>query len=215
MMNKIIAAAVMTTIGLGTTAANAKVFNGFAVGANAGVAIAAGKIKDGPRFNKTYGIYGIQFDYHASKANSFYWGLGLDFNMYSGELKKSAIDDDGNTGIFKEKYRWSSEFDGRFGMNFCNKAIVYGLVGAKLYQKSHDLKVIIPGLGTAKSSKSEVSLVPVVGTGFQVALGEKMSAGVEYRVSFDQKTTYKIDGEKVASKKTQSHAILAKVSYHF
>ncbi len=180
MMKKVIAA-VLITAAAGSQA-DATVFNGFAVGVNGGVTILKQHNHGG---EKVLGTYALQADYDMSKINSFYAGLGLDFALYTGKA--------GNRHA-SYKYNWSSEADIRLGYNFCDRTVVYGLVGTKLVNS----KATYFG-----HSKKHTKFAPVIGLGAKTKLAEKISGGLEYRYAF--KNAHKI----------MNHAVLARVSYHF
>lgn len=188
MMKKIIAAAFITTVGISATTANAAVFNGFGMGVGAGLTIATAEFK-GPYHKYTdsevYGIYQIVFEYEKSRANCFYWGMGLDGSLYFSK----------NEHIGK-LYNWSSELDARFGYNICNRGAIYGIFGLKLYQYK---------------SNNDVNLAPVFGAGGKLRITNHISLGLEYKYALEKKYHYN-HGKTVD---LNSHTILTKVSYHF
>lgn len=184
MFKKIIAAAFISAVGMNISTADAAVFNGFGVGAGAGVTIATAKAKN-PGFGTTHhsqtsGILQILFEYEKSRANCFYWGLGLDASLYYGKNKV---------------YKWSDNLDARFGYNFCNRGVVYGLVGMKLYHYRH---------------ASGVNLAPVFGAGGKLKIAKNVSVGLEYKYAIEKK--YRHNHSKID---VDSHTILTRVTYHF
>lgn len=209
-MKKIIASAVIAAATL--SASQAAVFNGASAGLTMGTLTSKFDNKvNTTKFNasKTFGSYGVHFDYDRSACNSFYWGLGLDFAMYSGTMKKTsrAL----NLKV-KSTYSWSSEFDVRLGYNFGNAAAVYGLAGLRLYDKTIKLFNATTNAQVAKESKTR--LAPTLGLGAKVKVSDKVSVGAEYRYAFERKETFKTIN-LTAKSKQHSHAALAKVSYHF
>ncbi|WP_139016856.1 hypothetical protein [Candidatus Odyssella thessalonicensis] len=69
----------------------ANVFKGYSVGLSAGILSSHNNISTKeymPVSNykskayKAFGSYGIQFGYHYSSANSWYWGVGVDLLLY-------------------------------------------------------------------------------------------------------------------------------------
>lgn len=214
-MKKIIASAVIAAATL--SASQAAVFNGASAGLTLGTLITKydAKLKANntnvrlAKLSKALGSYGVHFDYDRSAANSFYWGLGLDFAMYSGKATKTIDDIKA-----KMSYSWSSEFDVRLGYNFCNNVAAYGLTGLRLYKK--DFKMIDTDDNSTFFKKSKTRLAPVIGLGAKVKVSDKVSVGAEYRYAFERKETTALIGTGASIKETQrSHAVLAKVSYHF
>ena len=209
-MKKIIASAVIAAATL--SASQAAVFNGASAGLTLGTLTSKFDNKiGGTKFNasKTFGAYGVHFDYDRSSCNSFYWGLGLDFSLYSGKMQKSfALL---NTKV-KATYSWSSEFDVRLGYNFGNSAVVYGLAGLRLQDKT--IKILNATTNVLLAKESKTRLAPTIGLGAKVKVSDKVSVGAEYRYAFERKET--LTGiNHVAKSKQTSHAALAKVSYHF
>lgn len=175
MMKKVIAAALITAA-VGSQA-EATVFNGFAVGVNAG----ATQLRDAHGHGKkTLGTYGIQFDYEASKSNSLYWGLGLDVSLYSGKSKSHG---------WSYKYNFSSELDAHLGYNFCNQTVAYGLAGVKLVNSK---------ISGYHASKKHTKFAPVIGAGVKTKVTDKVSAGLEYRYAF--KNDHKITNHAVLTR---------------
>lgn len=213
-MKKIIASALIAAATL--SASQAAVFNGYSAGLTAGTLIAKydAKIKannttvDLMKMSKALGSYGVHFDYDRSAANSFYWGLGLDFSIYSGHAKKTNKDLKA-----KMSYSWSSELDTRLGYNFCNNVAAYGLVGLRLYKKT--FKLIDTDDNSTLYNKTKTRLAPVIGFGTKVKVSDKVSVGAEYRYAFERKETTSILGVASIKETQSSHAVLAKVSYHF
>ncbi|MBX3457746.1 MAG: porin family protein [Candidatus Paracaedibacteraceae bacterium] len=206
-MKKIIASAVIAAATL--SASQAAVFNGASAGLTMGTLTSKFDNKvNGTKFNasKTFGSYGIHFDYDRSSSNSFYWGLGLDFAMYSGKMQKtSAL----LNRKLKATYSWSSEFDVRLGYNFCNHVAVYGLAGLRLYDKTIKMFNATTNVQVVKESKTR--LAPTLGLGAKVKVSDAVSFGAEYRYAFERKETL----GTIAKSKQSSHAALVKVSYHF
>lgn len=184
MFKKIISTAFVSAVAMNISTADAAVFNGFGVGVGAGVTIATAKVKQtgfgSSHYSKTNGILQILFEYEKSKANCFYWGLGLDASLYYGKNKV---------------YKWSDNLDARFGYNFCDRGVVYGLVGMKLYQYKH---------------LNSVRLAPVFGVGGKLKVANNISVGLEYKYAIEKR--YSRHNVKVD---IDSHTILTKVSYHF
>ncbi|AIK97111.1 outer membrane protein [Candidatus Odyssella acanthamoebae] len=214
-MKKIIASAVVAAATL--SASQAAVFNGYSAGITAGSFSSQNRWnhKDNgttqkEKLNKTFGTYGIHFDYDRSAPNAFYWGLGLDAMLFSG--KKTHTDQE--EGIKETlKYTWSSELNARLGYNICNNAAVYGLVGVRAYHKK--LKALDTDDNSVIYKLEKTRLAPVIGAGIKAKVAANISAGVEYRYAFEKKRTWKYaDGSK-SELKQDSHAVLAKVSYHF
>ena len=197
-MKKIIASAVIAAATL--SASQAAVFNGASAGLTMGTNTTTFKDKDvdGTTTNhKTIGLYGIHFAYDFSKANSVYFGLGLD--VLSGFTKMKFKEDEGK---FTVKYRVSSELDAKLGYNICNQTVLYGLVGGKVYNYASK--------DSDGDKSSDTHFAPVIGLGAATKVSEKISAGLEYRYSFDRTTK-----DEDSKFKMRSHAVLAKVSYHF
>lgn len=214
-MKKIITSAVVAAATL--SASQAAVFNGASVGLSAGTLTSQNTIKHtvvgAPNYttklNKTGGSFGVHFDYDRSHSNSFYWGLGVDFMFNSGTAKKQ--DKNFTNYRYKIQNSWFSEFDLRLGYNVCNNAIVYGLVGLRLFESKITANV---QNRSPLYKKTKTELAPTLGAGFKVKVASNLSAGLEYRYAFEQNTTFK--GLNFKDKvKQSSHAVLAKVSYHF
>lgn len=214
-MKKIIASALIAAATL--SASQAAVFNGYSAGLTAGVLSAktkhsfkANNITDSTKINKTYGAYGVHFDYDRSASNAFYWGLGLDFLLHSGKGTKTA-----NGLKSSVKYSWSSELDARLGYNFCNNVVAYGLAGVRLAKKVSDFNVKkTVGLVTvtARAKKSSAEFAPTLGFGAKVKVSDQISVGAEYRYAFEGTEKTATSNQKI---KQSSQAVLAKVSYHF
>lgn len=217
-MKKIIACAVVVAATLSTS--QAAVFNGASVGLSAGTLTSKYTAKTSvlgfhakKSVNNTFGTYGIHFDYDRSHANTFYWGMGLDFMLYSGSKSKNIVDADGDVAKLTTKYSWSSELDARFGYNFCNNAIVYGLAGLRLYDKN--IKLIDTFDGEVVYKKHKTKVAPVIGAGFKAKVTNNISAGIEYRYAFEREDKYSVNNIAHLKVTQDSHAVLAKVSYHF
>ncbi len=209
-MKKIIVSAVIAAATL--SASQAAVFNGASAGLTVGTLTSKFDNKvNSTKFNasKTFGSYGIHFDYDRSSCNSFYWGLGLDFAVYSGKLSKTSTQVNLKSTA---TYSWSSEFDVRLGYNFGNTVAVYGLTGLRLYDKTIKFFNATTNAQVAKESKTR--LAPTLGLGAKVKVSDKVSLGAEYRYAFKRKETSKAINVSVKSKQS-SHAALVKVSYHF
>lgn len=205
-MKKIIASAVIAAATL--SASQAAVFNGASAGLTMGTLTSKYDNKaNTTKFNasKTFGAYGVHFDYDRSSCNSFYWGLGLDFAIYSGKMQKTSALLNLKA---KATYSWSSEFDVRLGYNFGNTVAVYGLAGVRLYDKTIKLYNATTNALLAKESKTRFA--PTLGLGAKVKVADKVSVGAEYRYAFERKETF-----GTVKSKQSSHAVLAKVSYHF
>lgn len=213
MIKKVITAALVT---VAASQADAAVFNGFAVGANAGIMHTTNEIKvanvnwTGKHLDKTVGVFGIQFDYDKTTTSGFYWGLGLDFDFYTGKYDKKFTDGL-NTLDISYKYNWSSEFDVRLGYNFCKQTIVYGLFGVRAYEKKSKVDLNSDPL----NHKNETRGAPVVGLGVKTKLSDKISGGVEYRYAVEKNNKYVYNGVTVLTEKIDNHSVLARVSYHF
>ncbi|WP_010300279.1 outer membrane protein [Candidatus Odyssella thessalonicensis] len=230
-MKKIIASAVVAIATL--SASQAAVFNGASAGLTAGVL----NTNNTFRFNhdvpgvtngshksaaaKGLGSFGIHFDYDRSAANAFYWGLGLDLMFYTGKATKSSAITDATIGVnvpvkMEAKYKWSSEVDARFGYNFCNNVVAYALTGLRFYNK--EVKISLNN-ENFKDKARKHRFAPVLGAGVKAKVTNNLSVGAEYRYAFERKMTDKGDVLGVlsynAQLKQQSHAVLAKVSYHF
>ncbi|MBW8309544.1 MAG: outer membrane beta-barrel protein [Candidatus Paracaedibacteraceae bacterium] len=232
-MKKIIASAVVAAATL--SASQAAVFNGYSVGITGGSFTSHNKLKATGakgKLDKTFGTYGIHFDYDRSAPNAFYWGLGLDVMVFSGKKSQTGTVPvrgvvgvralDGNlSSTLKLRYRWSSELDARFGYNICNNAAVYGLVGARAYNKIFTVNTsfngTVNGAATNASNSDKVKktrIAPVVGAGIKAKIAANLSAGLEYRYAFEREEKY-TGFETKAKFKQDAHAVLAKVSYHF
>ncbi len=216
-MKKIIASAVIAAATL--SASQAAVFNGASAGLTAGTLTSKTKhsfkkdsVFGSAKFNKTYGAYGVHFDYDRSAANSFYWGLGLDVLLHSGKSSKTV------SGLKSTvKYSWSSEFDARFGYNFCNNVVAYGLAGIRLYKKEFNMnttKTVGATVVKATMKKTGSELAPTLGLGAKVKVSDKISLGAEYRYAFEKDVKSNNNGG-TQKLKNSSHAVLAKVAYHF
>lgn len=216
-MKKIIASAIVAAATL--SASQAAVFNGYSAGLTAGVV--SSKVKHSHKFNnvternnlnKTYGAYGVHFDYDRSASNSFYWGLGLDFLVASGKKTKTITGQKASV-----KYSWMSELDARLGYNFCNNVAVYGLAGLRLYKKESSFnirKVSGATISTSSMKETGTRFAPTLGLGAKVKVSNQISLGAEYRYAFEKDEKY--NSNQISQKaKNSSHAVLAKVSYHF
>ena len=213
-MKKIIASAVIAAATL--SASQAAVFNGASAGLTMGTLITKydAKLKVAntnvtlAKMSKALGSYGIHFDYDRSASNAFYWGLGLDFSVYSGKASKTT--DDVKT---KMSYSWSSELDVRLGYNFCNHVAAYGLAGLRLYKK--EFKMIDTDDNSTFYKKAKTRVAPVIGLGTKVKVSDTVSVGAEYRYAFERKETTSLVGLASVKQTQSSHAALVKVSYHF
>ena len=212
-MKKIIASAVIAAATL--SASQAAVFNGASAGLTLGTLTSKTKhsykvnnIYGSNKVNKTFGAYGVHFDYDRSSCNSFYWGLGYDFMLHSGKATKTV-----NGLKSTVKYSWSSELDARLGYNFGNTVVAYALAGVRLYKKEFNMNArkTVGGItAVATMRKNSAEFAPTLGLGAKVKVSDKISLGAEYRYAFER--TEKLGSQKL---KNASHAALAKVSYHF
>lgn len=217
-MKKVIAAALLTASV--ASQADAAVFNGFGAGVNAGVLFAHNsankklknelseyglKIKNG---HKTLGLFGLQFDYEMSKANSLYSRASLLFSLPTGGASLKAKNDDSEMKL-TIKNRFTTELHGALGYNFCNDVAVYALAGLAIVKPS--AKFVIDGEKVKVKTKTKA--LPVVGAGLMKKVTDKISAGIEYKHTFGP--NYKVSDFNGSKISTSSDAVLARVTYHF
>lgn len=233
-MKKIVAVALLSSVAVASS--NAAVFNGYSFGINGGVVNSHNELKSNVPFlkgtaKKTHGVFGIQLDYDISRANDIYFGLGLDFAVYTGkshkQLAKGPVAQNGyflrGQTDFHSKPKWHSELDARIGYNFCNKGVLYALVGLKLFKLENKITttssivgpngLVVNGASVAKGDKTK--LAPVVGAGTLFQISPTVSTGIEYRYSIDRKGTLKSNGVKIAKWEQDSHTVLARLRFHF
>lgn len=223
MMKKVIAAALLTATV--ASQSNAAVFNGFAAGLNTGVLFSKNKANKNlrdyldneiTRANDTHALFGLQFDYEMSKPNSLYSRASLLFSLPTGD-SKSSYKNGGYKLSLKAKENFSTELHGAVGYNFCNDVAVYALAGLVLTKKSYSIKQSFNNVSEALSSKSKTKLLPVIGAGVMKKITNNVSAGIEYKHTFESSTSLKEKDSNmpIGKIKSSSDAVLARVSYHF
>lgn len=214
MMKKIITAAIAAFAV--TAQAEAKVFNGFAMGLNAGVLFEENKIPSfGPLrmkdANNTLGQFGVQFDYEMSKANGFYGSFGLAFSFPTGKSSSTKHLGLGNIKVSTQKHV-NTELLAALGYNWCDKVVAYGITGFSVAKKHYQVKVSV-GPNVLVNSKGSTTITSgILGAGVKTKLSDKISAGIEYKHEFQPNVKIKHTNKKF---KSSSNEVLARVSYHF
>lgn len=225
--------------------AQARLFNGASIGANAGVMFSQDRLGttniDGVSVkfkgkNKTLGDFGIQGDFAMSRPNALYGAVGISVNYLtdigtrtSGFTNMNALLGSGNTlnSIslkLKVKQNVVGDFTFSGGYNFCDNLVVYALAGFRLTTKKYKFifteTITIgnnaPTTTTYMDSKKQEA-VPILGAGFKARVASKISTGFEYRYAYkNHKKQYHIAAPVISGKiKSCDHAILARASYHF
>ena len=214
MIKKVIAAAFVTVV---ASQADAVPFNGFNIGFNGGVLMAHNEISHTSNLpqikkaNKTLGLFGVQFGYEMSRANSLYSRVGILVSFPTGKANSSTRVFGQQDIHFTAKNGPMTEFQAAMGYNFCNDVAAYGLVGLSVSKKTYTLeqgsRTI---LANGKKSVKETKAAPVVGFGAMKKIDRNLTVGAEYKHTFEQ------DKKLINAKfKSDSDTVLARVSYHF
>lgn len=236
----IIALAVMTTY-----SADARLYNGYAIGANAGFLVDQNRPGrtgvDGLFFkfhgkNKTLGYLGIQGDFEMSRPNDLYGALSLSFTFptgSSGHKKTSFINvnkvmTNGNTlnditGTYRVKQEFNGDFTFAAGYNFCGNQVLYVLAGVRYSSKKHKFTFVETVTDTTPTTTTTTYVVgkkqqamPVFGAGFKTRLGQKVTVGIDYKYSYAHHVKYKISAPVIKGRiNTQDQSVVARMSYHF
>jgi opacity protein-like surface antigen len=214
------------TLALYTSAANAEMFNGPAVGLTLGKQFTKSTIKlieEGrpigeTRLFKNPTLFGIHLDYDMSKVNGFYSGIGLSILARPGHktsaMKSHLPDYDFSKNHTTVKYSPDVQLDGRFGYNFAGQAIVYTLLGLKLQRE----KLVMKNMRTNRviMSANRRYVIPCVGVGAKLKLTKNFSTGLEYRYSLRREDTMPTPWPAVHHLKysNKSSSVLMKLTYH-
>lgn len=197
-----------------------------------------GKItKKNSPFDKSFSLLqfpaGIHIDYHISDLKNdlykdIYLGLGLNVGTAFGSPSKIVLDGKKKlehgfglkgTVTLKQKRKFYAEITPRLGFKFNNASIIYVLLSvrqSKLESTLTSTGDITKGRNlhlaknTYKYKSSRIGVAP--GIGFNTMLGDHWSVGAEYKYFFEKDLRF-ADGKVRASSET--HNLLAKVSYHF
>lgn len=192
----------------------ARLFNGYSIGANAGVLL------DQNRLGRTeidevhlkfkgkssiMGYLGIQGDFEMSRPNDLYGALSISVNFPTTETKSKTktFSNVGailfSTGFTLDsislRYKVRQGVDGDFtfagGYNFCNQTVVYLLAGFRLTTKHQKLKFTETVTDLDQIATTTTYVIgkrhiglPVLGAGFKTKVASKITVGLDYKYCY-------------------------------
>lgn len=214
---------------------NARLFNGYSIGANAGVLLDQNRLGvthiDGVSLkfkgkSSAMGYLGIQGDFEMSRPNDLYGALGISLNLPT-TTSKSGTKSFPNvnatllsTGFtlnsMSLKYKVRQGINGDFtfaaGYNFCNQSVLYVLAGFRLSSKKHKLKFVetVTDLVPLTTITTYVigkkkKAAPILGAGFKTKVASKITVGLDYKYCYKTHDLKYKISAPVISGKIKSH----------
>lgn len=235
----------LAVIGMTSSVCEARLFNGFSIGGNAGWMQNKNVLKSTviDTYNlsfkgtqKNMSVLGIQVDWEMSRPNDLYGALGLSVNfpIEGNSKKQTSLENldlsltDGNNLVqvdldYKVHQTVFADLTYAVGYNACDNVVGYVLVGGRFstaHQKLRFTETITDtDLNTTTTTfvRGIKQKVSVLfGGGFKVRVHNQISAGVDYKYSYKQPVKYQISAPNIQGKvKMQDHSIVARICYNF